>query len=342
MQFRASSLASLPPPELEAFLKSLNEDELTALEYDWRFWARDNQLAPSGLWRIWLLLSGRGYGKTRVGAEWVIEKAKGDPKRIALIAATFDDVRGTMIEGESGIVARSPPWFMPTWEPSVGRGGTLTWPNGSQAFGYSGEVPRGLRGPQHHAGWLDELAAWTRMQETWDMYRFGLRLGSDPQTVITTTPTPAKLIKDLVADKRIALDGSPLVRITRGSTYENAANLADEYLADLKAKYDGTRLGRQELYGEILLDKPGALWTYKRIEDTRVTSAPELQRIVVSIDPPAKSTEGSDECGIVVAGVTGSGRTSHGYVLADISERGLSPREWAEKALGAFYEWQAV
>lgn len=322
----------LPPAQQSRFLASLNEQELAALEFDWPFWARDDQLPPPGMWRIWLALCGRGWGKTRVGAEWVISVALEGPLRIALIAATADDVRGTMVEGESGILACSPPWFRPTWEPSVG-GGRLTWPNGAQAFGYSADVPRSLRGPQHHAGWLDELAAWRRMKDAWDMYRFGLRLGQNPRTVITTTPTPAKLIKELVSDARKAVDGSAIVRVIRGSTYANSANLAADFLADLVAKYEGTRLGRQELYAEILTDKPGALWTLSQLEEHRAQKLPEMKRIVVAIDPPVTSGADADECGIITAGL---GVDGHGYVLADDSERGLSPKQWAEKALAAY------
>ena len=239
-----------------------------------------------------------------------------------------------MVEGESGILASSPPWFRPKWEPSYGDAGRLLWPNGATAIGYSAEQPQALRGPQHHAGWCDELAAWRRMRDAWDMYRFGLRLGQNPRTCITTTPTPAALIKELLADKRKAADGTALVRITRGRTYDNAANLADDFLAELRAKYEGTRLGRQELDGEILTDKPGALWTLTGLERTRAgETLPDMQRIVVAVDPPVSSKEGADECGIVVAGL---GSDGHGYVLADESERGLDPRQWAEKAIAAY------
>jgi phage terminase large subunit-like protein len=334
-RFKASSLASLPPGQQERWLASLTADELVALEHDWPFWARDDQLPPTGLWRVWLALCGRGWGKTRVGAQWVLGVAGEGKVRIALIGRTAADVRGTMVEGESGILASSPPWFRPKWEPSYGDAGRLVWPNGALAIGYSAETPQALRGPQHHAGWLDELAAWRRMRDAWDMYRFGLRLGQQPRTCITTTPTPAKLIKELVADDRKAPDGQRLVRVIRGSTYANAANLADDFLAELRAKYEGTRLGRQELDGEILVDKPGALWTLSRIEEHRPTGLlPAMQRIVVAIDPPISSQEGADECGIIVAGL---GADGHGYILADESERGLDPRQWAEKAAAAYH-----
>lgn len=331
----ASSIASLSPEARERWLDSLTPDELTFLEHDWPFWARDDQLPPPTLWRIWLAICGRGWGKTRVGAQWVLDVAREGKIRIALIGRTDGDVRGTMVEGESGILACSPPWFRPKWEPSFRPAGRLIWPNGAMAIGYSAETPQSLRGPQHHAGWLDELAAWRRMRETWDMYRLGLRLGSRPRTCITTTPTPAALIKELVADRRTGPDGHPLVQVVRGATYANEANLADDFLAELKAKYEGTRLGRQELFGEILTDKPGALWTLRQIEETRAgAELPSMQRIVVAIDPPISSQEGSDECGIVVAGI---GTDGHGYVLADLSERGLDPRQWAEKAAAAYY-----
>lgn len=239
-----------------------------------------------------------------------------------------------MVEGESGILAASPPWFRPKWEPSYGDAGRLIWPNGSVAIGYSAEIPQSLRGPQHHWGWCDELAAWRRMQAAWNMYRLGLRLGKQPRTCITTTPTPAALIKELVSDRRIGLDGQPLVRVVRGSTYANAAHLADDFLAELRDKYEGTRLGRQELDGEILLDKPGALWTLRQLEEARADQLPDMQRIVVAIDPPISSLEGADECGIVVAGL---GSDGHGYVLADLSEPGMDPAQWARKAADAYY-----
>lgn len=336
---QASSIASLPPAQRAAWLASLNANELAHLEYDWTFWARPDQIAPEGQWRIWAAIAGRGWGKTRVGAEFAIGEARTPKTRGALIGRTAADVRAVMVEGDSGILACSPPWFRPKWEPSFGDAGRLVWPNGAMAVGYSAEQPQALRGPQHHWGWCDELAAWRRMRDAWDMYRFGLRLGSTPRTCITTTPTPSALIKELIADKRKAPDGSALVRIVRGSTYANAANLAADFLAELLAKYEGTRLGRQELMGEILTDKPGALWTLTVLERTRLGATgmpadlPDMRRIVVAIDPPVSSKENADECGIVVAGL---GADGHGYVLADESERGLDPKQWAEKAIAAY------
>lgn len=335
---RASSLASLAPDRREAFLESLNADELEALEHDWHFWARDDQVAPPGLWRIWLVNAGRGFGKTRLGAEWCHEYAMQGQCRIAIVAATKDDAEKVCVAGDSGIIATQKPWARVEFKPSK-NGGTVYWPNGSIAELYSGENPESLRGPQFHAAWCDELAKWRRRDATWDMLRFGLRLGQDPRTVITTTPTPNKLLKELIADKRTARDGLPLVRVTRGSTFANAANLADDFLAELKAKYEGTRLGRQELEAEILTDKPGALWTYTRLEECRAPQRPDmLKRVVVAVDPPVTSGEDADECGIVCAAV---GADGHGYVLDDWSERGLSPKQWAEKAVRLYVEQEA-
>lgn len=318
----------------QAFLKSLTEAELQALDHDWKFWARPDQWPPAGFWRIWLAICGRGWGKTRVGAEWCHMRAKELPKsRTAIIAANMDDAIDVCIKGDSGILATAKPWFRPIFEND-----TVIWPNGSIAELYSAEVPGSLRGPQFHSAWCDELAKWRRLKDTWDMLRLALRLGQDPRTLITTTPTPAQVIRDLVADKRTARDGTPLVHVTRRSTYENAANLADDFLAELKAKYEGTRLGRQELHGEILVDKPGALWTLSKIEALRPTAerpAPtKYERVVVAIDPPVTSGENADECGIVVAA---KGADGHAYVLEDASEQGLSPKQWAEKALACYY-----
>ncbi len=285
------------------------------------------------------MLAGRGFGKTRVGAEWVQERAQASPCRIAIVAATMEDAAKVCVMGDSGILATGKPWFMPKFMPAK-NGGTVVWPNGSIAELYSGDNPQSLRGPNFHAAWCDELLKWRRMQAAWDMLRMTLRLGNDPRTVITSTPTPAKLLKkDLLGDKRLASDGSPLVRVTRGSTYANAANLADDFLAELRAKYEGTRLGRQELHAEVLEDKPGALWTLRKLEEFRVDEPPELSRIVVAIDPPVTSGEDADECGIVCAGL--GKRDRHAYVLADASQRGLSPQQWAAEALRLYSDHKA-
>lgn len=314
----AGSLLWLPENEQAAMLESLTEQQANDLLWDWRFWARPNQIAPEGTWRTWLVMAGRGFGKTRAGAEWVRECAEaGRYRRIALVARTSKDVRDVMVEGESGILAISRPGFEPEWEPSKRR---LTWPNGVEAFAYTAEKPDELRGPQHEAAWADEVASW-KYPETWDMLMFGLRLGDNPRAMVTTTPRPVRVVKDLLAN--------PSTHVTRGSTYENRQNLAPQWFADILTKYEGTRLGRQELMAEVLEDTPGALFTLSAIEKLRVKEAPTLLRIVVGVDPAVSDAEGSGETGIVAAGL---GADGHGYVLADASLRG-SPNEWATAAV---------
>ncbi len=269
-----------------------------------------------------MLLAGRGFGKTRTGAEYVREM-KETCGRIALIAPTAGDARDVMVEGESGLLAISPPWDRPVYEPSKRR---LTWNNGAQATTYSADEPDRLRGPQHDGGWADELAAW-RYAEAWDMFLFGLRLGTRPRGVITTTPKPVKLVRDLLRDPRCA--------VTRGSTFDNRANLAGSFLDSIVAKYAGTRLGRQEIEAEMLDDVPGALWARGQIDHVR--HPPDLRRIVVAVDPATTSGEDSDETGIIVAGVGTNGR---GYVLADLTCRS-SPQGWARVVVDAFTTFKA-
>jgi phage terminase large subunit-like protein len=317
----ASWLASLPEGLRDSLIASLSPNEALALLHDWRFWARSNQLPPEGRWRVWLLLAGRGFGKTRTGAELVRSRvATRSARRLALIAPTAADARDVMVEGESGILTISPQWDRPHWEPSRRR---LTWPNGAIATFYSAEEPERLRGPQHDAAWCDELTSW-RYPEAWDMLMFGLRLGDDPRVVVTTTPRPTALLHALIND--------PTVVVTRGSTYENRPNLAPAFLDQIIRKYQGTRLGRQEIEAEILEDIPGALWHRAMIEAARARSAPALARIVVAIDPAATSGGTADETGIIVAGRDGIG---HGWVLADLSGR-YRPAEWAKTAIAAY------
>lgn len=235
---------------LSEALAELPGNELAALAYDFRFWGRSTQIAPPGDWRIWLMLAGRGFGKTRSGAEWVRMLAEDKrAQRIALVAPTAADLRHVMIEGESGILAISHPAFRPTFQASRQR---LEWPNGAVAYGFSADEPDRLRGPQHDAAWCDEVAAWRR-PEAWDMLMLGLRLGTDPRVVATTTPKPTALIR------RLALDSGTVV--TKGTTWENKGNLAPVFLAEIVRRYEGTRLGRQELEAELLDDTPNALWT---------------------------------------------------------------------------------
>ena len=295
-----------------------------ALENSWPAVARPNQLPPPGdWWQIWLLLAGRGFGKTRTLAEWVCDQAaSGQASRIALVAATAADARDVLVEGESGILAVAPPWCRPIYEPSKRR---LTWPNGVIATTFSAEEPDRLRGPQHDAAVCDELASWSH-PETWDMLQFGLRLGRKPRCLIATTPRPTKLLREL-----LAREGHDVV-VTRGSSYDNKANLAPAFFAQIVKKYEGTRLGRQELNAELLEDTPGALWSQGLIDGTRISAAPELTRIVVAIDPAATSGEDADETGVVVVGQDKDGQ---GYVLADCSAR-YTPIEWARIAISAY------
>ena len=284
-------------------------------------------MPPDGDWRLWLLLAGRGFGKTRTGAEWVRAQVEaGRYARIALVAPTAADARDVMVEGESGILRISPPWFRPTYEPSRRR---LTWPNGAIATTYSADEPDRLRGPQHDGAWCDEVAVWT-YPDAWDMLMLGLRLGSDPRAVATTTPRPTKVIRELVA--------AHTTHVTRGSTYDNAANLAPAFMEQIIAKYAGTRLGRQELDAEILDDNPGALWKRDQIEALRVTTHPDLSRIVVAVDPAITADEGSDETGIIAAGMGAS--DGHGYVLDDASLRG-TPHAWATAAVRLYHTLKA-
>jgi phage terminase large subunit-like protein len=292
---------------------------VNALERSWPAIARPNQLPPPGDWAIWLLLAGRGFGKTRVLSEWVNEQAATERAgRIALVAATAADVRDVIVEGESGILAVAPSYCLPSYEPSRRR---LTWPNGAIATTYSADEPERLRGPQHDAAALDELASW-RHPAASDMLQFGLRLGSRPRCVVATTPRPTRLIREL-----LAREGQDVV-VTRGSTYENRANLAEGFFSHVARRYEGPRLGRQELLAELLEDIPGPLWSPELLEAARRDAAPVLQRIVVAIDPSGGG-EDADETGIVACGVDSEGR---GWVLGDASGH-YQPAAWARRAV---------
>ncbi len=301
----------------------------SGLRGDWSARARPAQLPPPGIWSIWLCMGGRGFGKTRAGAEWVKSLIEGGASRIALVAATAGDARDIMIEGESGIlsVCSGMP-ERPVFEPSKRR---LTWPSGAICSVFTSEEPSRLRGPQHQFAWLDELASFRHLQETWDMLQFGLRLGKNPRQLITTTPRPLKLLRELVARK-----GQDVV-VTGGSTYDNRDNLAPGFLHSIAHRYEGTRLGRQELFAELLADVEGALWTLDMIEEDRVIRAAPLRRIVVAVDPALSVTETSNATGIIVAGV---GTDNHGYILEDLSSK-LNPVEWAQKAIAAYRRHKA-
>lgn len=318
-------LASLPEQERARILNSFTNEQLNILKYDWEFWGRPNQLEPPGEWKTWLILAGRGWGKTRTGAEFVLKKIKEGHRRIALVAPTAADARDVMVEGESGILAISPPWDMPNYEPSKRR---ITWDNGAIATLYAAERPDRLRGPQHDLFWADELATWKYI-ETWDMLMFGLRLGDNPTGIVTTTPRPIKLLKELIKEKN--------THVTKGSTYENRGNLASVFFEKIISKYEGTRLGRQEIDAEILDDNPNALWSRGNIEDNKVTKHPELKRVVVAIDPAATDNDTSNETGIIVAGL---GVDGQGYILDDLTTKD-SPHGWGKQAVTGYYKHRA-
>lgn len=320
----AQFLASLPANQRDEALAELSIEAQAELAFLWRFWARPDQCIPDGDWTYWLILAGRGWGKTRTGAETVREWVRTNDI-VNLIGATVDDARDIMIEGESGILAICPRDERPDYRKSERK---LIWPNGAVSLVFTADEPERLRGKQHKKIWADELGSW-RYQEAWDQAKFGLRLGEHPQAVITTTPRPLKPLQKLIAD--------PATHVTRGTTYDNRANLAPSFFKAIVSRYEGTRLGRQELNAELLLDTPGALWTREMIQHLPRKSAPMMRRIVVAVDPPATSQEGSNECGIVVCGLDDMGA---GYVIADRSGV-MSPREWAVAANAAYQEFQA-
>jgi phage terminase large subunit-like protein len=325
--WNANWLASRPPAERAKFLNSLGEAEAALYLHHWPYWARPSQLPPAGEWEVWLVLAGRGFGKTRAGAEWVrSEIESGRRKCLALVGATERDVRKVMVEGESGLLAVAPPWFAPRYEPSKAQ---LVWPNGARAHLYSAERPDRLRGPQHDGAWADELGAWSALDKTWSNLEMTLRAGDDPRRVVTTTPRPRPLLRDILAD--------PGTAVARGSTFDNAAHLAPSFLKRLVRKYQGTRLGRQELMAEMLSEAEGALWQRAALEVLRRERAPEMKRVVVAIDPAVSAGEGAAETGIVVAGL---GIDDDAYVLADLSGR-YSPDGWARAAIGAYRRYGA-
>lgn len=325
-------IVKLPPEEVEAILEELGPVGCEELLYSWAFHARPDQLHPDldTDWDTWLILAGRGWGKTRTGSETIRAVVEGGHAgRIALVAEDAGDARDVIVEGESGILACSPKQFRPKYEPSKRR---LTWPNGAIATTYSADDPEALRGPQFDFAWLDELAKYRYAQETWDMLQFGMRLGRHPRAIITTTPRPIPLIRKLV-DKKSTVT-------TRGSSYDNIANLAPVYRRNVLAQYEGTRLGRQEIYAELLNDVPGALWTQAMLDTAaHEGDLPEMRRIVVAVDPSGAGDdpEKHDEIGIVVGGVDVEGTF---WLLADYT-CSLSPAGWARRVSEAYHEWAA-
>lgn len=326
------ALLQLPPRQRERFLATCSAREIVQINdaaSDFvRYWGRPAQLWPKGVWKIWLLNAGRGFGKTRVGAEYTHRVARKNPGRhMALVARTSADARDTMIDGESGILHTGWPSWRPIWRPTKRR---VIWPNGCWATVYTADEPDNLRGPNTCWFWADELASWRYARKAWDMLMMTLRTGDDPRGVVTTTPKPTPIYREILGD--------PGTVVTRGSTFDNSANLAASFLAYLQRKYAGTTLGRQELEAEVLDEAEGALWRREWLDRDRVmpNQVPVLDRIVVAIDPSATSTEESNEAGIVVAGVKYNAGSvpDDFYVLSDISAR-LSPSKWAARAIGA-------
>ena len=308
---------------LGAVQRHLPRNSRTDLDYNWPLVARNNQTPPDGLWTAWILLAGRGFGKTRAGAEWIRSQVEsGKARSVALVARTPAEIRDTMIQGPSGLLSICPPWFMPEYESTKRK---LTWPNGATAHLFSSYEPDQLRGPQFDAAWCDELASWKYPRDTWDNLAFALRLGADPRCVVTTTPKPIALLRELVA--------RPDMIVTRGTTYDNEDNLAPSFYAHIRSRYEGTRTGRQEIHADLLDQSEDALWERQWIDDSRVERAPEsLARVVVAIDPAVSSNPRSDETGIVAAGIDSDKRC---YVLADGSGR-MSPNKWANRALALY------
>lgn len=331
------TLKKLPEKERHAFLKKYKPKDLEALWHHWPFLARPEQLPPPGDWSTWIYLAGRGAGKTRTGGETCRQWVKEGYKRLGMIAPTAGDARDVMIEGESGLL-NSVSWKgdydnagqymgIPVYEPSKRR---VTWANGAMASLYSADEPERLRGPQHEAIWADELASWTH-PEAWDMAMFGLRIGKHPKTFVSTTPKPVKLLIEILKN--------PYTVKTHGTTYDNRDNLAPSFFKQVITKYEGTRLGQQELLGDILEESEQALWARDTLDNTRVKSLPKdlwFKRLVVAIDPATTSKSTSNMTGIVVVGL---GSDNHIYVLNDSS--GIySPDEWAKKAIRLYHAWQ--
>jgi phage terminase large subunit-like protein len=333
----SAELATISPDELIPLLPPGNADRL-ALRDSWALNGRHDQKAPAldpaNPWRTWIILGGRGAGKTRAGAEWIRHLAlhehqpsPGPPRRFALIGETLGDVRRVMIEGVSGLLSVHPEHERPLFEPSKNQ---ITWPNGAIAHIFSGEDPDALRGPQFEFAWCDEIAKWRHPQQAWDMLQFGLRLGLNPRAIVTTTPRPLPLIKRLLSD--------PTTVISHTRTIDNAAHLAASFITEMQRRYHGTALGRQELDGELITESAGALWRRDWIDTARIDEPPELARIVVAVDPPVTANANSDACGIVVAGRGIDGRA---YVLADRTIQGRSPDVWARAAIAAYRDFAA-
>jgi phage terminase large subunit-like protein len=324
VEMTAQKLLAMPHQKMVACVTSWSKAKFAKSE-KWKFWQRDDQCVPPEDWRVWLVMAGRGYGKTRMGAEWVSGLAANHSgARFALVGATLNEARQVMVEGESGLLSL-PFAERPEWEPSLRR---LTWRNGAVATLYSAAEPESLRGPQHDFAWADEIAKWPSGLAAWDNLMLGLRLGDAPRVMATTTPRPVPLVRRLVNEQGVV--------VTRGRTVDNEMNLPRDYVAGVKAAYEGTRWGRQELDGELIEDAAGALWQRDLLERQRVATAPGLKRIVIGVDPPV--SDHGDACGIIAAGLGSDGKA---YVLADHSVSGASPEQWARAVAGAVEAWNA-
>lgn len=343
----AEQLAGMRRADRDIFLMGLTRQEMNAMAYDWRFWARETQIAPPGEWSVWLVLAGRGFGKTRLGAEWLRSQvcggsplAAGHCQRVALIAETAADARDVMVQGPSGILATHPPDFRPRYVKSAR---ALEWPNGAVGLLFSAEEPDQLRGPEHDLAWSDEMAKWRYAQDTWDMLQFGLRRGDAPQQLVTTTPRPIPLVRELLA--RGAKSSRDVV-ITRGSTFDNSVNLAPSFLTGVRERYEGTRLGRQELSAEVLDDVPGALWTRAMLERRSPYARkaagmgpseklPPFRRVAVGVDPSGTSGEDDgtgNDVGIVCAAL---GEDGDYYVLEDATCN-QGPSGWSRQVVRVY------
>jgi phage terminase large subunit-like protein len=323
-------LLKLDEAERFAHLRQLSDPQREELATHWELWARANQLPPAGDWRLWLILAGRGFGKTRAGAEWVRSAARQPDARIALVGASLGEARSVMVEGESGVLAVCPAGRRPAFEPSLRR---ITWANGAQATLYSAQEPDSLRGPQHSHAWCDEIAKWENVGgkaiAAWDNLLFGLRLGEHPRALATTTPRAVPLLQRLLGEN----DAS----ITRGRTEDNAGHLPARFIRDIRRSFGKSLLGRQELDGELIEDLPGALWSRAMLENCRDAAASSpLMRVVVGVDPPASA--GGDACGIIVCAL---GEDGNACVLADASVAKASPERWARAAAQAAQAWKA-
>ena len=333
MKSGAGWLAFATQDQVDEFLGGLSDNALLSLPWMFEFWALPHQLPPDGAWKTWVIMGGRGAGKTRAGAEWVRTQVEGslpgDPgaaRRVALVGETVDQVREVMIFGESGILACSPPDRRPEWQATRKQ---LVWPNGAVAQVFSAHDPGSLRGPQFDAAWVDELAKWKKGQETWDQLQFALRLGDNPRQVVTTTPQNVAVLKAVLKN--------PSTVKTHAPTAANRAYLAASFLEEVEARYAGTTTGQQELEGMLLEAVEGAMWSGPQLDGLRVGAVPHLSRIVVAVDPPVTGHKGSDECGIVVVGAFTEGPPQdwRAVVLEDCSVTGASPDVWARAAIAA-------